>query len=150
MASSPPPLAPYLFLGQASPASHLLVSALGCRRYLSVLQYELRCSPDGSSSCFLTQGAWAWERTGTSAGERHPLSLKLDLAGAAAEASQQGMSSDLWKGGADNQHAVHDQVMLMQDTSAVAIIGRLPVITPSYPGYFGEYWYGGQSCVVRL
>ena len=39
------------------------------------------------------------------------MSLKLDLAGAAAEASQQGLSGDLWKSGPNNNQAgAHEQV----------------------------------------
>ncbi len=57
--------------------------------------------------CF--QNTWDWRRFGCG-GVRTPVSLKLDLAGAAAEASQQGLSGDLWKGGATNQTGAHDQV----------------------------------------
>ena len=53
------------------------------------------------------------------------MSLKLDLAGAAAEASQQGLSSDLWKGGATNQTGAYEQVSRNVDALISAFNGNL-------------------------
>ena len=55
------------------------------------------------------------------------MSLKLDLVGAAAEASQQGLSADAWKGGADNRDGTPDQASLisMLKQCAVSAVGRV-------------------------
>ena len=68
------------------------------------------------------------------------MSLKLDLAGAAAEASQQGLSGDLWKGGADGQTGAHDQV---RDEQSITL--KVPKLHMSHWSFSGA-----SGCLLHL